>query len=370
MSCIENMKRTPLYEKHLALSARMVPFGGWDMPVQYTEGILAEHKQTRENVSLFDICHMGEFRVTGPNAIDALDKIFARPVYNQKIGVCRYNFLLTDQGTVMDDLIIYRLDEEEFLIVVNAGTIESDASRIKSLLPDTITFTDESDITAKLDLQGPKSVDVLEKLGLKKEELPTYFKWSKTDIQGIPCLISRTGYTGELGFEIYTSIDNTEKLWDILLAQEEVKPAGLGARDTLRLEMGYALYGHELNRESTPVEAGFAPFLKLDEDREFAGSSVLKSKGPSKTLVAIQLDGRRAAREGAEVLYNGNKIGVATSGAFSPSLEISIAMAYISSGEPSEPGTEVELSAGRGTVTGVITELPFYKGGTVRISLV
>ncbi len=358
------MQETPLAESHRQLNARMVPFAGWNMPVQYSEGILAEHAHTRNAVSLFDICHMGEFRVKGNNTEAAMDKIFARPVAGQPVGVCRYNFLLNDNGGVMDDLIVYRLAEDEFYIVVNAGTREGDAERIKALLPDGISFTDESDATAKLDLQGPGSADVLAAAGLDKTALPRYFRWIKTTINGISCLLSRTGYTGELGFELYFDAAKAVDMWDYLLSFEQVKPAGLGARDTLRLEMGYALYGHELNTETTPVEAGYGPMLKLDQlpDRVFPGSDALRNNEPGKKLVGIKLDGRRAAREGTAVLNQAEEvIGKVSSGAFSPSLGCAIAMAYVPTDFSDE---KVLLDAGRKHLEGEITSLPFYTEGT------
>lgn len=264
----------------------------------------------------------------------------------------------------MDDLIVYRLDEDEFYIVVNAGTREGDAERIKSLLPDGVNFTDESENTAKLDLQGPGSADVLAAAGLDKESLPRYFRWIKTSVNGIDCLLSRTGYTGELGFELYFAADKAVEMWDFLLSYEQVKPAGLGARDTLRLEMGYALYGHELDTETTPIEAGYGPMLKLNKlpDRTFPGSDVLRNDQPAKKLVGIKLDGRRAAREGADVLNESEEvIGKVTSGAFSPSLGYAIAMAYV----PVDFNEDkVLLNAGRKNLDGAITSLPFYAEGT------
>jgi glycine cleavage system T protein (aminomethyltransferase) len=359
------MKETPLAASHRQLNARMVPFAGWNMPVQYAEGILAEHAHTRTAVSLFDICHMGEFRIQGAAAETALDAIFARPVIDQPVGVCRYNFLLNDAGGVLDDLIIYRLADDEFFIVVNAGTRESDAARISSLLPQGVTFSDESDAAAKLDLQGPGSAAVLAEAGIETASLPRYFRWIKTSINGSDCLLSRTGYTGELGFELYFDAAKAADMWDYLLSFEQVKPAGLGARDTLRLEMGYALYGHELNTETTPIEAGYGPMLKLDKlpERNFPGSDTLRNNQPTKKLFGIKLEGRRAAREGARVLNQSEEIiGQVTSGAFSPSLGYAIAMAYIK--DDLAPGDKVLLDAGRKNLEGIITGLPFYKDGT------
>jgi glycine cleavage system T protein (aminomethyltransferase) len=360
------VKDTPLCQNHIALGARMVPFAGWNMPVQYTEGIISEHNHTREQVSLFDICHMGEFRLTGSGVAEALDKIFPRLASSQKPGSCRYNFLLTDRGTVIDDLIIYRMDEEEFYIVVNAGSKDADLARLRELLPDNIKVVDESDTTAKLDLQGPESAEVLASLGFDKAELPGYYKWIKTEIKGIPVLLSRTGYTGELGFELYFAADKAPELWDLLLENQKVKPAGLGARDTLRLEMGYPLYGHEMDTDTTPIEAGFGGMLKISEDRKFPGVDILRNAQKTKQLAGIEIEGRRAAREGAEVTIDGNIVGKVTSGTFSPSLSKAIALVYFNADVTVEMGMGVELAAGRSTINGKVTELPFYKSSSVR----
>ena len=366
MSEHENLKITPLNSRHIQLGAKMVPFAGWNMPVQYREGIIAEHNHTRNHVSIFDIFHMGEFRIKGENSAIALDRILARPLADQKPGTCRYSFLLTEKGTVIDDLIVYRIDENEFFIVVNAGTRDADAARFRELLPKDVSFANESDATAKIDLQGPESADILVSLGLNKEILPSYYRWIKSRICGIPCLLSRTGYTGELGFEIYFPADKSETMWNILLEQKNVKPAGLGARDTLRLEMGYPLYGHELNLETTPVEAGFAQLLKLGEKRDFMGAEILRNSQPGKRLVGIELDGRRVAREGTPVFISGKESGKVSSGTFSPSLGKAIALAYINGGSEISTGTEVELVTERFRISGKTANVPFYKNGTAR----
>jgi aminomethyltransferase len=362
----ENLKITPLNSRHIQLGAKMVPFAGWDMPVQYKEGIIAEHNHTRTHVSIFDIFHMGEFRIKGKNSAVVLDRILARPVADQKPGTCRYSFLLTEKGTVIDDLIVYRIDEDEFFIVVNAGTRDTDSARFKELLPKDVSFSDDSDATAKIDLQGPESADILVSLGLNKEGLPSYYRWIKTSISGISCILSRTGYTGELGFEIYFPADKSETMWDILLEQKNVKPVGLGARDTLRLEMGYPLYGHELNLETTPVEAGFAQMLKLGEKRDFVGAEILRTSQPKKRLVGIELEGRRVAREGTPVFISGKESGKVSSGTFSPSLGKAIALAYVNGASEINIGTEVELITDRFRIAGKTASIPFYKNGTAR----
>ncbi len=359
-------RQTPLREVHLALGARMVPFAGWEMPVQYAEGIIAEHVHTRSAASLFDICHMGEFRLHGTNLAEAMDNIFPRPVSTQAIGSCKYNFLLTDSATVVDDLIIYRIGTEELYIVVNAGCIRKDFDRISQLLPENISIEDESDFTAKLDLQGPASADVLADLGLGKPSLPQYYKFIKTSLDGIPVLLSRTGYTGELGFEIYFHNDHAARLWNFILKHPSVKPAGLGARDTLRLEMAYPLYGHEMDDQTTPAEAGFAQMIQTTPDRDFPGVQILRNSQPSKKLVGITLEGRRAARQGAQVFVNNSPCGTVTSGAFSPSLSHAVALAFVAPEINSLPGQKVELEAGNTSIPGTFADIPFLKSGSVR----
>jgi len=361
---------TPLCEEHIKLGAKMVPFAGWNMPVQYSDGIIAEHNYCRENVSLFDICHMGELRLTGEGLAEELDHIFPRLVSVQKNGSCRYNFLLNDKGGVIDDLIIYRMDDEEFYIVVNAGSKDADIARLKELLSDNIIIVDESSDTAKIDLQGPKSAEVLNGLGFDFSELPGYYKWINVEIAGVDVLLSRTGYTGELGFELYFKADKAVDIWNLLLKNPMVKPAGLGARDTLRLEMGYPLYGHEMDVDTTPMEAGFGGMIKISESRTFPGVDVLRSGKLSKQLVGIEIEGRRAAREGAEVLVDGVVVGKVTSGTFSPSLAKAIAFVSLSGELDVEKGMKIELSVGRSTLNGTVVELPFYKKSSVRAKLI
>ncbi len=366
-----NLKETPLKGIHLAAGAKMVPFGGWNMPVQYADGIIAEHLQTRNAASVFDICHMGEFEVDGPNAAAELDRLLARPVADQKPGTCRYNFLLNENGGVQDDLIVYRLDEEGFFIVVNAATTENDAAEFRRNLSAETEFTDVSAETGKLDLQGPDSARILAKLGVDPKKLPGYYQWTDAEVGGISCLLSRTGYTGELGFELYVAIDDTADLWK-LLVDNGAKPAGLGARDTLRLEMGYPLYGHELDIESTPVEAGFGALLKLQEmpQRKFIGSAALRNTPPRKLLKGIVLEGRRAARAEMPVQdATGKVIGKVTSGAFSPSLGCAVAMAWIDAAAGLNTGDAVNIDAGKALIPGRITAVPFHQQGTARIKL-
>ncbi len=365
----DELRSTVLCGEHVAAGARMVPFAGWNMPVQYKTGILAEHQHTREQVSIFDICHMGEFRVFGAGATQALDRILARPVFDQPYGTCRYNFLLNDNGGIIDDLIVYYTGENDYFIVVNASRIGEDSEQIRKNLPEGVAFVDISEETAKIDLQGPECLDVIvAATGLAVDALPKYFRWAWVEIQGVRVLLSRTGYTGELGFELYFPMEHAVKLWRYLLSFPQVKPAGLGARDTLRLEMGMALYGHEFTTETTPLQAGLGGMLKLDEnpDRNFIGKEAMVKKGADRVLVNIYLEGRRAARDGAEVFdAEGLLMGTVTSGGFAPSLGHAVAMAYVDKAALAK-GNEVFLAAGNATIPGTIGEAPFYKKGTAR----
>ncbi|MEA2012067.1 MAG: glycine cleavage system aminomethyltransferase GcvT [Verrucomicrobiota bacterium] len=361
------MKKLFLDALHRGLGGKIVPFGGWDMPVQYKNGILREHEHTRSMVSLFDISHMGEFRIRGKNGSNQLEKILARPVVSQKVGSCRYNFLMNAYGGIKDDLIVYKISDEELFLVVNAATTESDADYIKEFIDNSVEFEDVSKITGKLDLQGPKAVDVLTNLGIKKETLPRYFRFKNIKIKGIDCLISRTGYTGELGFEFYVNTDSIVDLWKLLSEQPGVQPAGLGCRDTLRLEMGYPLYGHELDEKTTPIEAGFAPIVH-PEKHSFISSDILIENKPKKFLHAIQLDGRRAAREKTIVFdKDHNKIGIVTSGSYSPSIKGAIALAYLN--KKYNVNSELKLELSGKDINGKVVTLPFYQNGTVRNKL-
>lgn len=365
MSEEQQLLETPLAAEHVALGAKMVPFAGWNMPVQYGEGILAEHLHTRNAVSLFDICHMGEFRLKGEGSAELLDRALARSVADQKEGSCRYNFLLNEQGGAIDDLIVYRISANEFFIVVNASRRELDFKTLSGRLGSSVVLTDESDRTAKLDLQGPLASEVLVRLGIPAEVLPKYYHFTRVKLFGTDVLLSRTGYTGELGFELYFDASKAVEFWRGILADAAVKPAGLGARDTLRLEMGYPLYGHELNEATTPVEAGFGAMLKLDSSaRSFFGSDALRGRAPAKQLVGLVLEGRRAAREGAPVLLDGRKVGSVTSGTFAPSLGVAVAMAYVDADAAGSRTFSLDLQ--RVVIQGANTPLPFYQKGTAR----
>lgn len=356
--------RTPLTSWHEAQGAKMAPFAGWLMPIQY-EGILAEHLHTRKHAGIFDICHMGEFRIEGPGATEALSHAVSHNLETLAPGKCRYGFLLTEKGGVLDDGIIYRFGPDSFMAVVNAACAPGDLATLRARLPESIRITDISAETGKVDLQGPDSLDVLEKIMGENFHDLGYFSFRESKWQGVPVLVSRTGYTGELGYELYLPTDKTEAFWKALLADERVKPVGLGARDTLRLEAGLPLYGHDLDEEHTPAEAGMARMMTSQADyvgRE--GAQTVRE-----VLVPLQIEGRRAARHGDVLaLPGGEAVGRITSGSFAPSLGYVIAFAWVAAAHADKEDFVVRAS--RTELPAKKVEIPFYKEGTARKKLV
>ncbi|MDG5816100.1 glycine cleavage system aminomethyltransferase GcvT [Chitinispirillales bacterium ANBcel5] len=360
------MKKTPLFEKHTALGGKMVEFGGFCMPIQY-KSILNEHFATRNEAALFDTCHMGEFSIEGKGAADDLEKILSCDVDTLKIGACRYGLICNDQGGVIDDQILYRVAEQKFFMVVNAATEESDFFWIKENCSDTTEVKNLSSQTAKLDLQGPNSPFVINKLVRTPISSLKYFNFQENFIDDQRVLISRTGYTGEMGFEIYCDNRFATELWDTLL-EAGATPAGLGARNTLRLEMGYPLYGHELRRDINAAQSGLD--RALSRNKEFIGSKVIgDSQKNTQALCGIISTQRRAAKEGDTIVNTaGEPIGYVTSASFSPTLKCSIALGYIENSS-SAIATSVTITSGTSSIEGKITELPFFREGTARKKL-
>ena len=362
---MEELKATPLRAHHEGLKALMAPFGGWLMPIQYA-GIIAEHKWCREQAALFDICHMGEFIFQGDIAADGLEDVFTFSVKGIPVGRSRYGFLLNDRGGVIDDLIVFRLAEDKVMIVVNAATIANDFRVIRSRLKDGANFTDISDQTAKLDLQGPLSREIL--VGLFGAEIGSipFFKFIKTSILGVEAIVSRTGYTGELGYEIFLPADKVCELWELLLKDPRVAPAGLGSRDLLRLEVGYSLYGSDLDEDTTPLAAGLSSFVNLD--KRFIGKDALLKEqqlGAQAVKVAFRVSSRRAPRHHYEILLDGAPVGSVTSGAFSPMLGCGIGIGFVKP-EATALGTKLLIRHERVEMEAEVVELPFYSGGSLR----
>lgn len=360
----EILQQTPLHGRHCALGALMAPFGGWDMPIQY-EGIIAEHRWCREQAALFDICHMGEFLFKGDLVVSGLEDMFTFSVTAIPVGRSRYGFLLNEQAGIIDDLIVFRLADDQVMIVVNAATAPNDFAVIRSRLSGG-EFLDITAATAKLDLQGPKSREVLAALlGGWVAEIP-YFKFVQQTVLGVQAIVSRTGYTGELGYEIFLPVDSVVELWDKLLADPRVQPAGLGARDVLRLEVGYSLYGSDIDVTTTPLEADLAAFVKMD--KQFVGKdALLRQEEPllKKCKIAFKVNSRRTPRHGFGIFAGEQQIGEVTSGVFSPMLGCGIGLGYVDPGHAAI-GTSLIIKQDRTVLEAAVCALPFYDGGSLR----
>ena len=361
---MESLQQTPLCSRHRDLKALMAPFGGWDMPIQY-EGIIAEHAWCRSKAALFDICHMGEFIFQGDFAASGLEDVFTFSVKTIPLGRSRYGFLLNEQGGIIDDLIVFRLTEDKVMIVVNAATADNDFAVISERLHGG-DFSNITAATGKLDLQGPLAREVLvAAFGDQIAEIP-YFKFSFMKILGCDAIVSRTGYTGELGYEIFLPAEKTAELWDLLLQDERVKPAGLGARDVLRLEVGYSLYGSDIDEATTPLEAGLEGFVNFDKC--FVGKEALlkqKAQGLSRQKVAFQVSGRRSPRHHYEIFCGEKQVGSVTSGVFSPMLACGVGIGFVENGQY-PVGTPLSIRHERISMEAAVCGLPFFKGGSLR----
>ena len=359
--------RTPLYERHRALGARMVEFSGWEMPVQYS-GILDEHRAVRERAGLFDVCHMGEFLVEGPGALAFLQWLVPNNVARLSDDQALYTQILRPDGGTLDDLIIYRRGEGFYLVVVNAGTMEKDWAWFNEQAHGRadLSLKNISNETGLLAIQGPRAQDILQSLTSTPLDAIAYYHARQGQVAGTACLISRTGYTGEDGFELYCQAEHAAALWDALLvagAAAGLLPAGLGARDTLRLEAGYCLYGHELTDEITPLEAGLGWTVKLEKGADFIGRDALlaeKAQGLRRKLVGVELTERGVPRASYAISQRGAVVGALTSGVLSPTLNRPIGMGYMSGAEMSV-GAEVSIEIRGKQIPAKIVALPFYK---------
>ncbi|PIF00579.1 MAG: glycine cleavage system protein T [Maribacter sp.] len=361
------MKDTALTKTHEALGAKMVPFAGYNMPVSY-EGVTAEHETVRNRVGVFDVSHMGEFLIEGPNALDLIQKVSSNDASKLSIGKAQYSCLPNENGGIVDDLIVYRVKGESFLLVVNASNIEKDWNHISKYNE---TFNAEmKDLSADyslLAIQGPKAVEAMQ--GLTSVDLSNikFYNFVVADFAGIDnVIISATGYTGSGGFEIYCKNSEVKQVWDRVFeagADFGIKPIGLAARDTLRLEMGYCLYGNDISDETSPFEANLGWITKFSKD--FVNSEALakeKAHGPNRKLVGFELDGRGIPRQGYDIVdSHGKTIGVVTSGTMSPSLGKGIGMGYV----PvifSKVDSKINIQIRKNAVPATVVKLPFYKG--------
>ncbi len=362
-------KKTPLYDAHVRTGGRIVPFAGFLMPVSF-EGIVAEHARVRTAVGLFDVSHMGEISITGPGAVAFADRVVTNNVAKLAHGQICYTVACNEKGTVLDDLLVYRFSDERILLVVNAVNVEKIFRHLKSLQAPGVEVRDLTAAIGQIAVQGPRSRELLMRTELcapVRDALAglKYYRFVSFESRGEEIILSRTGYTGELGFEIYLPAGRAMGAWEELLALGKdlgVGPIGLGARDTLRFEPCLCLYGHELDEETSPLEAGLSWLVKLNKG-EFLGRSALlkeKERGPARTLAGFEIAGRQIARQGFSVLQDGKKIGAVTSGTFAPTLGKSLALALVSSAAKAERGgfaIDVRGMAAEATMTPV----PFYK---------
>lgn len=354
-------KKTCLYDKHTALGALMQPFGGFEMPIQYTS-ITEEHNAVRGDCGVFDVSHMGEVYVTGPDAETYVNHIFTNDVTGASIGKVFYGMMLYPDGGTVDDMLVYKMGENEFFIVINAANIDKDVEWMRQNSDGLdVTIDHCSDYYGQLAVQGPKAEEVMETvLGIPCKELAFYTAKTIDEKQGT-AIVSRTGYTGEDGFEIYGSHDLIRRLWDQLMASGQCKPCGLGCRDTLRFEVGLPLYGHELSKDISPVMAGFSMFCKLDKP-EFIGKEAVarqKGEGVPKKLVGIELHDKAIPRNGYSVWKDGQMIGEVTTGYHTISVDKSVCMALIDSAYAAL-GTDVEVQIRKKTFPGTIVKKKFY----------
>jgi aminomethyltransferase len=348
----------------------MVPFAGYEMPVQYPSGITAEHRAVRENVGLFDVSHMGELEIRGPQALDWVQHVVTNDVSKVEVGQAQYAAICNEQGGVIDDCITYRFPDR-YLLVVNASNLDKDRAWITSFADrfDAV-LTDRSDETALLALQGPKASQFLARLTETDLDAIGYYRFVEGKVAGRDAVISRTGYTGEDGFELYVASNDAAHLWRTLLEEgkpEGIMPAGLGARDSLRLEMGYALYGNDLDEEHDAIESGLGWVTKPDKG-EFVGRDALvraKEEGPKRKLVGFELKARGFPRHGYEIARDARVVGVVTSGVHSPSLDKGIGMGWVEA-EFAKPGTALDIMVRGKPVPAEVVRPPFYKQGSVR----
>ena len=355
-------KRTCLYEKHVALGAKMVPFGGFEMPIQYTD-IADEHNAVRQACGVFDVSHMGEVLVEGPDAERYVQHIFTNDVAGAPIGKIYYGMMLHPHGGTVDDLLVYKMAEQKFFLVINAANIDKDYAWMLAQKDGMdVSVINQSEQYGQLAVQGPQAEALTEKLlGLECAEL-AFYTFKTIDVDGETLIVSRTGYTGEDGFEIYGSHTYIQKSWDVLGNSGEVKPCGLGCRDTLRFEVGLPLYGDELTDELSPIEAGLGMFVKVEKE-EFIGKEAVakqKAEGVSRKIVGIELAGRAIPRHGYDVEAEGKVIGTVTTGYNSISTGKSVCMALIDIAY-AKLGTPVQVRIHRKLQDGVVTKKRFYE---------
>ena len=328
-----SLKRTPLHAAHVRLGARMIPFGGWDMPVQYS-GIVEEHRTVRSAVGCFDVSHMGEFELRGPGALAALQRLTTNDVSTLGVGQVQYSLLCYEDGGIVDDLTLYRLADDHYMMTVNASNIDKDWAWVSRHLDGRVQARNLSEETGLIAVQGPHAERLVGRLADVDVRAIGYYHFRQGRVADVPVIVSRTGYTGEDGFELYLPAEGTERVWERLLAEgkgDGVAPIGLGARDTLRLEMKYALYGNDIDQTTNPLEAGLGWVVKPAKG-DFVGRAAVeavRAAGPKRRLVGFEMVERAVARHGYPILHDGATVGVVTSGSYGPSVDRYIGIGYV-----------------------------------------
>lgn len=364
----DGLKRTPLFEIHKDLGGKVVPFAGWEMPVQYAAGIMAEHRAVRTDAGIFDVSHMGEIEVTGPDRNAFVNRMTTNDVGALRSSEVQYSAILSPEGTFLDDCTVYRFDDK-IMIVVNASNTDRVWEHLVAHKGGAnIRLKNISDDVGLLALQGPRAEALLQPNTPTPLPGVTYYHFTSGEVAGCGCFISRTGYTGEDGFELYCRWKDTVTLWQALTGPGKALPIGLGARDSLRLEMGYALYGHEIDENCTPLEANLGWIVKLDKGAPFIGADALrrqKQHGVTRKLVGFTLAGKAFPRQGYNVFYQDRQVDVVRSGTVSPSLGTAIGTTYLPA-EGAKTGTKFEVECRGEKVEAEVVKLPFYKQGSVR----
>lgn len=360
------MKKTPFYQKHLAYNAKLIDFAGYELPVQYEAGIVQEHLAVRQSVGVFDVSHMGEFEVKGKDAFKFLQRMTINDVSKLTVGRVQYTAMCFEDGGIVDDLLLY-CDDDRYMMVVNASNREKDLLWLQDHISSDVSIDDISDETALLAIQGKRSKEILQSIFGDQIGYLGYYTFTHAVYGGTPMIVSRTGYTGELGYEVYFKSNDevADRLWDAIFerGQEfEILPVGLGARDTLRLEMGFCLYGNDIDASTNPLEAGLGWITKLQKG-DFIGRNVLlseKKRGVPRKLVGFLLDGKNVARPTYSISANGEQIGKVTSGTFSPSLKQGIGMGYVPS-EFANESRKIGIDIRGRNIDATIVKLPFIK---------
>jgi aminomethyltransferase len=368
VSTTQQLKRTPFYDQHVALGAKIVPFAGFEMPVQYPTGITREHEIVRTGVGVFDVSHMGEFEVTGPDRNAFVNRITCNDVGALEDGEAQYSALLTEDGTFVDDCIVYRFDDK-IMLVVNASNTAKDWEHVVGRKAGNVRLKDISDEVALLAIQGPKAEELLQSLTRVKLSAIKYYHFDVGNVAGAECFISRTGYTGEDGFELYFRPRAAESLWAAVAGPGRAAPIGLGARDSLRLEVGYPLYGNDIDDTTNAYEARLGWIVKLDKGAPFVGKAALqriKARGVTRKLVGFVPEEKGVIpRHGMDVYVADRKVDVVRSGGYGPSLKQPIGTTYLPT-HSTEPGTQFEIAVRGKRVPAKVVKTPFYTKGSVK----